>query len=302
MFCTQCGNKINEGKNFCAHCGNSLSKKRNTSSQKKTQQKSVQNKSMIYSIFYLLAVIFLLVFLLFLALFLIDLLITDPTAGMFNIGAVLFTALSTYLFFRSRKKTKNKVEQARNQFFKDMFTASLWGTAGFIITAISYWNTSEGGSYTAMYGLAFIGVWNMVSGYKRYQEIKPLLDQSSKEEDIYFDNFQEILHAYFHKSKNDFLKFLINLGFSQQSAQSFYDSLSNHYGNTSSKSHTGEMSFQAAFELLGIPKTKNVSDIRHAYRKMAKMYHPDIKGSGNADKFIQLNSAYEKALSFAKHG
>lgn len=46
------------------------------------------------------------------------------------------------------------------------------------------------------------------------------------------------------------------------------------------------------YDILGISKNASGDEIKRAYRKKAHEYHPD-KGSGNADKFKEVNEAYQ---------
>ncbi|XP_024522512.1 uncharacterized protein LOC9652257 isoform X1 [Selaginella moellendorffii] len=46
------------------------------------------------------------------------------------------------------------------------------------------------------------------------------------------------------------------------------------------------------YETLGVPRTATVLEVKHAYRKLAKKYHPD-KAPGNEEKFKAISAAYE---------
>lgn len=47
------------------------------------------------------------------------------------------------------------------------------------------------------------------------------------------------------------------------------------------------------YEVLGVKKGASKDEIKSAYRKLAKTYHPDNKETGNADKFKEIQEAYD---------
>src|ERR1035437_8920415 len=52
------------------------------------------------------------------------------------------------------------------------------------------------------------------------------------------------------------------------------------------------------YEILGIQSNASIDDIKKAYRKMARMYHPDINPAPDAkDHFILVTEAYEFLLA-----
>ena len=54
------------------------------------------------------------------------------------------------------------------------------------------------------------------------------------------------------------------------------------------------MQFKDYYETLGVDKNATQSDIKRAYRKLARKYHPDVSDHADAEeKFKQLGEAYE---------
>src|SRR5471032_767551 len=53
--------------------------------------------------------------------------------------------------------------------------------------------------------------------------------------------------------------------------------------------------FKDYYETLGVPRTATADDIKKAFRKLARIHHPDVaknKAAGEA-KFKEINEAYE---------
>src|SRR5690242_3339850 len=55
------------------------------------------------------------------------------------------------------------------------------------------------------------------------------------------------------------------------------------------------MDFKDYYATLGIPKTASEKDVKQAYRKLARKFHPDVNpGDKSAEsKFKEINEAYE---------
>ena len=51
---------------------------------------------------------------------------------------------------------------------------------------------------------------------------------------------------------------------------------------------------KSLYQTLEIPENASADEIKKAYRKLARKYHPDInKDPGAEDKFKEINAAYE---------
>ncbi len=64
----------------------------------------------------------------------------------------------------------------------------------------------------------------------------------------------------------------------------------------------GVMPVEEAFRLLGLTLEARHEDVKSAFRKLAKKYHPDINPDTDREYFIKLEQAYRRALAAAKGG
>ena len=54
------------------------------------------------------------------------------------------------------------------------------------------------------------------------------------------------------------------------------------------------MQFKDYYETLGVPRGADAEEVKRAYRKLARKYHPDVSKEKNAeDKFKEVQEAYE---------
>ena len=57
------------------------------------------------------------------------------------------------------------------------------------------------------------------------------------------------------------------------------------------------------YGILGVPRTATADEIRKAYRKLAKKYHPDVSKEKDADaRYREINEAYEVLKDPDKRG
>ena len=54
------------------------------------------------------------------------------------------------------------------------------------------------------------------------------------------------------------------------------------------------VAFRDYYDVLGVPRDASNEDIRRAYRRLAREYHPDVnKEAGAEDRFKEVSEAYE---------
>ena len=54
------------------------------------------------------------------------------------------------------------------------------------------------------------------------------------------------------------------------------------------------VAFRDYYEVLGVPRGASADEIRSAYRKLARQYHPDVNhDEGAEDRFKEISEAYE---------
>lgn len=62
------------------------------------------------------------------------------------------------------------------------------------------------------------------------------------------------------------------------------------------------MPFTNYYQILGLSENASLKEIKAAYRKMAKHYHPDVNPTPNAkQQFIRINEAYQCILNERKN-
>src|SRR5512143_1773700 len=69
------------------------------------------------------------------------------------------------------------------------------------------------------------------------------------------------------------------------------------------------MSNRDFYEILGVPRNASIDDIKTAFRKLARQYHPDVSKEADAEeKFKEINEAYailsdnEKRAAYDRYG
>ena len=54
------------------------------------------------------------------------------------------------------------------------------------------------------------------------------------------------------------------------------------------------MQYKDYYKILGVPRSASAEEIKRAYRKLAREFHPDKNAAkGAEDRFKEINEAYE---------
>jgi len=80
------------------------------------------------------------------------------------------------------------------------------------------------------------------------------------------------------------------------------EALLNHFASMHSNASSSSMNEQKAYEILGVSEGVSLKDVKKAYRKLVREYHPDImQAKGESEAYIkeatakvqEINAAYE---------
>ena len=134
-----------------------------------------------------------------------------------------------------------------------------------------------------------------------------LKDEGSRSQIIYFLTGLALINERINPSELAFLKQINqDLELSPENLTeiiAIYASYSKHREESAKKSTPREKRAYA-HEILGVPKDATPEQIKKAYRKMAKIHHPDNFATGTesqqkmaAEKFVEIQHAYESLLN-----
>jgi DnaJ-class molecular chaperone len=56
------------------------------------------------------------------------------------------------------------------------------------------------------------------------------------------------------------------------------------------------------YRTLGLPRGASTDEVKHAYRRLAKQFHPDSAGERALPRFLAIQSAYEQLVGVAERG
>ena len=165
------------------------------------------------------------------------------------------------------------------------------------------------------------------SEFENPKLVKDILKDIFKSEKDVTYNIEALTKALNIKIKNDqnkkysMVAFLVHLGFIDgvmtQNEQNIIENIAYILGidkntlqnmfnqfssNTNSTTNTDKMSLEKAYKILGVDSNASLKDVKKAYRKLVKKYHPDIIIAQGASKEYtqeatakvqEINDAYE---------
>lgn len=120
--------------------------------------------------------------------------------------------------------------------------------------------------------------------------------------DTFETNYHEILNKYLEELIENYLEYLAgeeDRKKQEEEAKKYqrqYNYYSYNYSNYSSPTVIYRKTLDDYLKILGLTSDASPDDVKRAYRKLSKQYHPDMS-TGNAEAFIELNEAYESAIA-----
>ncbi|MEA1993940.1 MAG: J domain-containing protein [Euryarchaeota archaeon] len=141
-----------------------------------------------------------------------------------------------------------------------------------------------------MYLLIKALIWIISKIYKKYTGTEETNEEIPTGDDFDY-NFDDDFNE-------EFWKTYCNSEKKRRSHKKYY-----HKKNYSSHTHCHTRSkVDKAFNLLNLTRNASLKEIKRAYRKAAKRYHPDRNGNRTERKFIRIHNAYKLLLSLKKQG
>ncbi len=133
---------------------------------------------------------------------------------------------------------------------------------------------------------------------KDYKDTKEREERERREQQRSQNDFWEEIFKNFNQGGGNFYYGTYNMNdedfgsqFGGYGRQQGYGGYNQGYSNPLDDFRT---KYKESCKTLGIPENTNVYEVKTAYRKLAKQYHPDInKDPGATEMFQKINTAYE---------